>query len=158
MPSIEHAGTVNGLILSTTSWSDQTFIYCQFHGTSLLVQGTAHRLRSIEDGRIPDNHYKPDCLFESPQIYEQFGDAATQTRCLRDLAWLLCKDEQLDSAEEAACHVIELLAEKDDECLYMRISSYSRQRISVQGRQGEGHSPFRSDPRDRVLFQRAAPG
>jgi len=39
---------------------------------------------------------------------------------LRELGWLLYKDERLDAAEETASHcAIELLAEKDEEYLYV---------------------------------------
>jgi len=54
---------------------------------------------------------------EAAWIYERFGDTVAQARCLRDLAWSLCEDEQLDAAEEAASHAIELLVEKDEEYL-----------------------------------------
>ena len=54
---------------------------------------------------------------EASGVYERFGDVTAQARCLRDLAWLLCEVKQLDAAEEAASHAIELLAEKDERYL-----------------------------------------
>jgi len=45
------------------------------------------------------------------EISKRLGDTAEQARCLRDLAWLLNDDEQLDAAEEAAFRAIDLLEE-----------------------------------------------
>jgi len=48
---------------------------------------------------------------EALEISKRLGDTADQARCLRDLAWLLNDDKQLDAAEEAAFRAIDLLEE-----------------------------------------------
>ena len=54
---------------------------------------------------------------EALEIYERIGDTANQGDSLMKLAWLLCADEQLDAAEEAASGVIDLLEETGQEYL-----------------------------------------
>ena len=54
---------------------------------------------------------------EASGIYKRLGDTTAHARCLRDLAWLLCKDGQLDPAEEAASRAIELLQGKGEQYL-----------------------------------------
>jgi len=49
---------------------------------------------------------------EASEIFERLGDTAEQARCLISLAWSLSLDKQLDAAEEAASHAINLLPEK----------------------------------------------
>ena len=52
---------------------------------------------------------------EGLEVYEQLGDTVGQAKCLNCIAWLLCDDNQLDAAEEAAFRVIALLQEKGDQ-------------------------------------------
>ena len=54
---------------------------------------------------------------EAYEIGEQLGDAATQAKCLKKLASLLREDNQLDPAEEAAIHAIDLIGENGDQFL-----------------------------------------
>ena len=54
---------------------------------------------------------------EAYEIGEQLGDAATQAECLKKLASLLREDNQLDTAEEAAIHAIDLIGENGDKFL-----------------------------------------
>jgi len=49
---------------------------------------------------------------EASEIFERLGDTAKQAECLIELARSLHSDGQLDAAEEAALHAIELLPEK----------------------------------------------
>jgi len=49
---------------------------------------------------------------EALEIYKQLGDTVEQAGCLRGLALVLYSDEQLDAAEEAASHAIDLFLEK----------------------------------------------
>jgi len=51
---------------------------------------------------------------EASGIYERLGDTVEQVQCLILLAWLLHGDNQLDDAEEAALHAIDLLPENDE--------------------------------------------
>ena len=52
---------------------------------------------------------------EASGIFERLGDAAGQAECLINLAHLLRKDGQLDAAEEAASHAVNLLLGKSRE-------------------------------------------
>jgi len=52
---------------------------------------------------------------EASEIFERCGDTTSQAQCLISLAWLLCSDEQLEAAEEAALHAIDLLPEKGEQ-------------------------------------------
>ena len=49
---------------------------------------------------------------EASEIFKRLGDTGKQADCLVKLAWLFCWDKQLDAAEEAAFHAINLLPEK----------------------------------------------
>jgi len=49
---------------------------------------------------------------EASEIFERLGDTAKQADCLIELARSLHSDRQLDAAEEAVLHAIELLPEK----------------------------------------------
>ena len=51
---------------------------------------------------------------EALQIYERLDIIWSQANCLIELAWLLCEDDQLDAAEEAAFRAIKLLPEKGE--------------------------------------------
>ena len=51
---------------------------------------------------------------EGLEIYERLNDTFGRAHCLRDLAWLLYDDRQLDAAEEAALQSINLLPERVD--------------------------------------------
>jgi len=50
--------------------------------------------------------------------FEQLGDIVEQGECLNTLAWLLCRDGQLDAAEEAASRAINLLPEGNQHLIY----------------------------------------
>jgi tetratricopeptide (TPR) repeat protein len=52
---------------------------------------------------------------EAQEIYKQLGDEINQGCCLKDLAWLLLDNEQLNAAENAACRAIDLLPKKGQE-------------------------------------------
>ena len=54
---------------------------------------------------------------EASEIFEQLGNTAKQAECLIYLAYLLHDDKQLDAAEEAASHAIDLLPEKGEQFL-----------------------------------------
>ena len=54
---------------------------------------------------------------EASETFERLGDTAKQARCLINLAYALCDDKQLDAAEEAASHAIDLLPEKGQQFL-----------------------------------------
>ena len=56
-----------------------------------------------------------DQVREALGIYERFGSVEGQGMCLVRLAMLLCDDEQLDAAEEAASRAIKILPEKGQE-------------------------------------------
>ena len=50
---------------------------------------------------------------ETLEIFERLGETVGQAECLNYLAWLFYEDEQLEAAEEAASHAINLIPEKD---------------------------------------------
>ena len=52
---------------------------------------------------------------EASEILERLGGTGSQAQCLINLAHLLRSDNQLDAAEEAALHAINLLPEKGEE-------------------------------------------
>jgi len=52
---------------------------------------------------------------EALGIYEQLGNAVGQAQCLIRLAFLLCSDNQLDAAEEAAFRAIDLLPKEGEQ-------------------------------------------
>ena len=52
---------------------------------------------------------------EASNIFERLGDTTRQAGCLIDLAWLMHDDEQLEAAEEAALHAIDLLPGKGEQ-------------------------------------------
>ena len=54
---------------------------------------------------------------EALGIYEQINDTKGRTRCLKDLAFLLFCDEQLDAAESAGSRAIILIPDKGQEFL-----------------------------------------
>ena len=66
---------------------------------------------------------------EASELYERLGDTVEQAGCLIVLAWLLHGDNQLDDAEEAASHAIDLLPRTPG----LSVSSHSRQNLSFQG-------------------------
>lgn len=60
---------------------------------------------------------------ETSEISERLGDMVEQARCLIELARLRC-DGQLDAAEKAASHAINLFIEEDEQylvCKYHRL-------------------------------------
>jgi len=54
---------------------------------------------------------------EALEIFERLGDTVEQVQCLKYLASLLYYDKQLDAAEEAASHAIDLIPEKGHQSL-----------------------------------------
>jgi tetratricopeptide (TPR) repeat protein len=64
---------------------------------------------------------------EALEVSEQLGDPVVEARCLVEFAELLCQDEQLDAAEQAASRAINLYPEKGEEyrvCGSHRIIGY----------------------------------
>jgi len=59
---------------------------------------------------------------EALEIYESLNDTVGLAFCLLNLAWSLCKDDQLDVAEETISRAINLLSEKDNQ--YQLCESY----------------------------------
>jgi tetratricopeptide (TPR) repeat protein len=57
---------------------------------------------------------------EAIGIFERIGDRVKQAECLIGLAYVLCDDEQLDAAEEAASRAVDLLPGKDRQFLVCR--------------------------------------
>jgi len=84
-------------------------------------QGNDHRiaqvLRDLAGANRSLSLHKEgiQCVEESLEIAERLSDTVTQTWCLKELAWLLHEDKQLDAAKEAAFRAIELPPEKDKE-------------------------------------------
>jgi len=61
---------------------------------------------------------------EASETFARLGDTVFQARSLISLAWLLWGDKQLDAAEEAASHALDLLSEKGEQfkvCLCHRV-------------------------------------
>jgi len=54
---------------------------------------------------------------EALEIFERLGGAIEQALCLKDLAWVLWEDKQLDAAEETASRMISLIPEKGHQSL-----------------------------------------
>ena len=52
---------------------------------------------------------------EASEISQRLGDATGQARALIQLGWAFCCGDQLDRAEEAVPHAIDLLSEKDEQ-------------------------------------------
>ena len=52
---------------------------------------------------------------EAIEINERLGDTSMQVECLIGLAYLLRTDKQLEEAEEAASHAIDLIGDNDDQ-------------------------------------------
>jgi tetratricopeptide (TPR) repeat protein len=52
---------------------------------------------------------------EALEIYERAGNTTAQADCLKNLTWLLYRDNQLDAAENAASRAIDLVSGKDEE-------------------------------------------
>jgi len=55
------------------------------------------------------------CVEEALKISERLGDTMEQAWCLKELAWLLHADRQLDAATEAASRALDLFPEKGRE-------------------------------------------
>ena len=55
---------------------------------------------------------------EALHIFEQLGETDKQIQCLIFLAAFLCKDNQLDAAEEVASRAMDLLEDHDKDMLY----------------------------------------
>ena len=77
----------------------------------------AQTLRFLSDTNRQLRLYKEGTqqVEEALEIHERHGDPALQARCLRDLAWLLSSDGQLDAAEKAAFRAIDLLPKEGDQ-------------------------------------------
>jgi len=54
---------------------------------------------------------------EASEVFKRLGDTVGQAECLEGLALVLCSDEKLDAAEEAASLAIKLLSEEDEQHL-----------------------------------------
>ena len=77
----------------------------------------AHTLRFLSGVNSTLGLYKEGIhqAREALEIYEQSNDKSGQGYAWQQLAWLLCKDNQLDAAEEAASHGIDLLSDLHDQ-------------------------------------------
>ena len=77
-------------------------------------------LISLSDGnRVLDLHEEGiEQACEALDIFEQLGETDQQIRCLVFLAAFLCKDGQLDAAEEAASQAMDLSEDHDQDTLY----------------------------------------
>ena len=65
-------------------------------------------------------HEGAERVKEGLEIYERLGDTAGQAECLKDLAWVLYADGQLDAAEGAASRADNLLQEEGGQLLACR--------------------------------------
>ena len=76
-------------------------------------------LRRLSDANRLLGHRKEGIRHakEASEIYERLEDANGQARCSNHLARLLLGDNQLDSAEDAASHTIDLIPEQGNEYL-----------------------------------------
>ena len=59
---------------------------------------------------------------EALAVLERIGDTRGQPQCWNQLAWLLFDDKQLDAAEEAASHAMDLTIEKGQEVLACQLN------------------------------------
>ena len=77
----------------------------------------AHTLRLLSGANRQLLFYKEGIqqAKEALGIRERLGDPVAQARCLKDLAWLLYEDSQLDAAEKAASHAIDLIPKNGDQ-------------------------------------------
>ena len=73
-------------------------------------------LRSLSQAHLYTSSYKEGIreAEESSAIFERLGDVVDRARSLKQLALLLCGDNQFDAAEEAVSRAINLLPEKDE--------------------------------------------
>ena len=76
--------------------------------TTLMELSEANRLSNLPKEGIEQAK-------EAFEVYERLGDTR-RTECLIQLTFLLCKDEQFDTAEDAAFRAIALLPGKGEEC------------------------------------------
>ena len=76
----------------------------------------ARILRHLADTNGAMGHFKEGIQLaeEALEIGERLGDKMVQAQCLVEVAWL-CRDNQLDVAEEAAFRAIDLFPEKGEE-------------------------------------------
>jgi len=74
-------------------------------------------LRLLSDANLELGLYKEGIqqAEEAMEIDKRLGDVVGQARCLKNLAWLLYKDGQLDAAEKAALRAINLVPENGDQ-------------------------------------------
>jgi len=79
----------------------------------------ALRLRNLCEANRGMGFYKEGIQQgkEASEIFERLGDTTNQAQCLVSLAYVLCDDEQLDAAEEAASRAIDLLPEEGEQFL-----------------------------------------
>jgi tetratricopeptide (TPR) repeat protein len=78
---------------------------------TLAVLSDTNREMDLREEGIPQAK-------EASEIFERFGDTASQVGCLVFLASMLCNDNQLDAAEEAASRAIDLLDSKGPQPLF----------------------------------------
>ena len=94
----------HALKLQRERWDDH-----QVSRTLRLLSDTNRRLRLYKEGIQQAE--------EALEIHERLGGKVEQARCLKDLAWLLYEDRQLDAAEKAASRAIDLVPEKGGQSL-----------------------------------------
>jgi hypothetical protein len=119
--------------------------------------GVARALGSLSDANRLLGLYEEGIqqAKEALEIYERLGDTVEQARCLIHLA-RCCVSRQ--SARRRGGSRISRNRSSPGErprISGLPISSRSWQYISFQGREREGHSPFRGSPRNRIPFQLA---
>ena len=96
-----------------------TLKLCRIRGDDL---GVVQALRTLSDANRQLRLYKEgiEQVNEALEICERLNDTFGRAHSLRDLAWLLFADQQLDAAEATASQSIDLLPEKADRSLVCR--------------------------------------
>ena len=117
-------------MLSWLSCSVGNYVECKRLTTHVLKlereRGNDHRiartLRDLSNANRGMGLHKEGIqeVNEALEIFERLGETVKQAECLTCLAWLLYEGEQLDAAEEAASHAIDLLLEKGQQFLVCR--------------------------------------
>jgi len=79
---------------------------------------------------------------EALEIYKRLGSTSEQVRSLQFLGRLLCDDNQLDAAEEAAHRAINLLSDKKDQVLVCECHTLLGSIYRSKGRAGKAIGHF----------------
>jgi len=100
-----------------------------FAGTLLDLSDVNRRLGRHEEGISQAK--------EALEIYERFHDVSGQARSLRTLAWVLCRSNQLDTAEETASRALDLFSGEGDQ---FQVSSCHCLLSDIHRWKGEGET------------------